>query len=580
MVFSRRKGTSTGATNPIVSKAPIPTGRNAGNASTTATTTTKHRSVGNYAEDDSSPPSAPPSSDEEMMLSNSNPIRPLASFDACVETVDTMAAASTFGFGIIAADNLWRRTATDTPNTAHTGREDNDIDDDDTLKNPSTTTTTHSNSSSNNSKIDDCSVCVSPDGLIITNAAMVIGDTYDLDLDSSIVVGYDGPGNDRALNGFSARGWSTAATSHSLRQCVDALQATGRFADSICKAKEQCAINIRDASRKLFDDIWDSAAFSPKTTFLSNNTNNKKKYSTISTSTPGTTTTANALENQQQLLQEQKYDYNTEIKGRDGTVKRAMRMGPLLQPGTTLHQALTAVEACYSKLSLIECNRWRTPYTTSSNGSNTQQYSTNLDSNKVVLPSAAAAADGVGGSAVVSSVMAAAQRTQSRGEKRELALQEAIARAEDAEARLNRRKADASRKWAMYHDATNLVRERLAELEKERELERQKEKEKERRIARQDMMKEKFVTSMVNMTQPMQKDVLQLVSQVVENADFAPTTKANAELNPIGVSTAIAPPTSSRTTSPSVFLMDKAELELKYGVAEKRLGKLSYFAYF
>ena len=157
-------------------------------------------------------------------------VRPLAPFDACVETVDTMAAASTFGYGLQMMNSLRRF---DTENTK---------------------------------SIDDCSVCVSPDGLIITNVAMMMDGTQDLDLDASIVVGFDGPGNDRTSNGFSCLGWSVGATSHSLRQCVDALQATGRFAESLCKAKEQYANGIRDASRKLFDDIWDSAAFSPKVT--------------------------------------------------------------------------------------------------------------------------------------------------------------------------------------------------------------------------------------------------------------------------------------------------------------------------
>jgi hypothetical protein len=388
---------------------------------------------------------------------------------------------------------------------------------------------------------------VSPDGLIITNAAMVITDTYDLDLDSSVVVGYDGPGNDRLLNGFSARGWSTTATSQSLRQCVDALQATGQFAQSICTAKHTCATTVRDASRKLFDDIWDSAAFSPKTTFLSFSSSAASTAHAPTTAPSNTTNTTATTTNT--AVQDPKDTLNFEIKGRDGTVKRAMRMGPLLQPGTTLHQALTAVEAYYSKLSLIECHRWK--YT----------------GDGLISPTADG---GVGGGAVVSSIMAAAQRTKSRGEKRELALQEAIARAEQGEIRLNRKKANARRKWKIYEDAMTSVRQRLMELEKERETERIKEKEKERT----KLMKEKLVNTKVTMTQPMPKDVLQLVSQVAETVDFAPTTP-NVELNPIGLSTTMPPIAISQAEAFSlVSLNDRAELELKHGVAEKRLGKI------
>jgi len=583
MVFSRRnKGTTTSTNNIVAStsnanKAPHPAttkgvSRNiaGGTHHTTqkrSNSTTTSTSSYPFGEEDSStrPPSPPVaggsiynSSDEELMMTNSNnPIRPLASFDACVETVDTMAAASsssTMGFGRIAADNLWRRQ-TPTANTTNTSCSSSSSSSSSLLLAPDDSnyecnSTTHCTSSNNSSTIDDCSVCVSPDGLIITNAAMVITDAYDLDLDSSVVVGYDGPGNDRLLNGFSARGWSTTATSQSLRQCVDALQATGQFAQSICKAKHTCAATVRDASRKLFDDIWDSAAFSPKTTFLSFSSATAAAVSTAHapTTIPSNTTNLTATTTTT-AVQDPKDNLNFEIKGRDGTVKRAMRMGPLLQPGTTLHQALTAVEAYYSKLSLIECNRWK--YT----------------DDGLISPTTDG---GVGGGAVVSSIMAAAQRTKSRGEKRELALQEAIARAEQGEVRLNRKKANAQRKWKIYNDAMNSVRQRLMELEKERETERIKEKEKERT----KLMKEKFVPNKATMAQPVPKDVLHLVSQVAETADFAPTTP-NVELNPIGLSTAMPPITTSPTEVFSlVSLNDRADLELKYGVAEKRLGKI------
>jgi hypothetical protein len=107
------------------------------------------------------------------------------------------------------------------------------------------------------------------------------------------------------------------------------------------------------------------------------------------------------------------------------------------------------------------------------------------------------------------------------------------------------------------------------ELEKERETERLKEKEKER----SKLMKDKFVSTKVTMTQqPMPKDVLQLVSQVAETADFAPTTP-NVELNPIGHSTTMLPVPSPIESPSLVSLNDRAELELKFGVAEKKLGK-------
>ena len=417
--------------------------------------------------------------------------RQLASFDACIETVDAMAAASSSS-DAMSSRSLFHFA---TPLTG------------------------------GNSRINDCSVCVSPDGLLITKSVTLMEDAQDLDLDASIVVGYDGPGNDKVANGFTALGWSAAATSRALRQCVDALQATGKFAESVCRAKEHCANDIRDASRIFFDDIWEAAAFSPKTSFK-----------------PGLKQCVGA-----------KDDRPVEIKGRDGTVKRAMRMGPLLQPCTTLHQAITDVEAYYSKSAQIESNRWRTQQSTKSQTSRKAG----------------------GGAAVVSSTVEAAQRTLIRGEKREMALHDSMERAGEAQARLNRRKADAARKWALVREAEQAVRQRMEELENEREIEKQREKEKERTKARNEMLKEKHVP----VAYPMQKDVREMVSQVADSTDFSPAVSPSFGGNPVGVPAAkVESDSSSRAPSPSFPLVSKSELELKFDIPQKRLGTLSRFS--
>jgi len=239
-----------------------------------------------------------------------------------------------------------------------------------------------------------------------------------------------------------------------------------------------------------------------------------------------------------------------EVVERDGTVKRTMRMGPLLQPGTTFHQAITAVEAYYSKLAQIESNRWRIT-------KSTQQ----------PIPTAKIETTTSAGGKVASSAMEAAHRTQKRGEKRELALLDAAKRADEAQAILNQKKAEATKMSLIYQEAEDTVRERLVGIEKERELGKAREKEKERRMARQEVMKEKFVM----VAQPVQKDVLKLVSKVEDLSDFAPVSQP-ADHNPVGVPATVLPLPSSRAPSPSFSQLDKSELELKFGLAEKILA--------
>jgi len=160
-------------------------------------------------------------------------------------------------------------------------------------------------------RIKDCSVRVSPDGFLIMNpvnrrtgnrddqlrsnsSSMQEYEDVgagDLDLESSVVLGFDvEEDSDKAANGFSARGWSRAATSLALRQCVDAMDSTETFCDAVSESHVQHYTAVREAARKLFDEIWEAASSNPKTTFYSMDSPTSNEYI-----------------------------------GRDGSVKRAMR---------------------------------------------------------------------------------------------------------------------------------------------------------------------------------------------------------------------------------------------------------------
>ncbi len=135
--------------------------------------------------------------------------------------------------------------------------------------------------------------------------------------------------------------------------------------------------------------------------------------------------------------------------------------GPLLFPGSTLHEALLAMEQYNSKIADSESHRWRVASNNSSN------------------------ADG----GVLPSIQNGTMKNYFRAERRERALMASQEFLAEAESNLRARKDDSRKLWAKVYKVEDLVNrkveEKLRQRSRERELRRRQE-ESERQAAMTD----------------------------------------------------------------------------------------------
>eukprot|EP00591_Stephanopyxis_turris_P000565 CAMPEP_0195507744 /NCGR_PEP_ID=MMETSP0794_2-20130614/1134_1 /TAXON_ID=515487 /ORGANISM="Stephanopyxis turris, Strain CCMP 815" /LENGTH=814 /DNA_ID=CAMNT_0040634529 /DNA_START=204 /DNA_END=2646 /DNA_ORIENTATION=- len=412
----------------------------------------------------------------------------LASFEACVETCDALAASSSLVDG-------FTRTI---------------IDD-----------------KGEDSFPCDCSVKVLPDGVLLLDQGDI--PTIHDDEEDAIVVGYDGPGNDRSVNGFSARGWSPNAASLAIRHTVDSLQVTGTFAEELLISKKDSTGMISKACSKLSDAMIFNADSSKSKHFFP--LNNQKK---------------NARGSQQEIND---LDQMTAAASNSSSI----RMGPLFQPGTTILSALTSLEQYHSKSAERDSERLRrwsrswmtdnalpTPSTTMKKPSNSFHYSS-----------------------------PATRKAHERSTKREAAISFANRVAKEAELRLNRRKAQAERKWAIVHEAEAEVNRKMEAIQKGIEREFQK-----GQAAAKNL---DFSPAHMGLVTPeeisakQQRELWEMVSKLsdVDGFAFSPTDLPQPVLP-------IPPPSSSRPTSPSLPPgPSRSAIEIEYHLPEKRLSALS-----
>ena len=367
----------------------------------------------------------------------------LASFDACVEACDALAANSSYA-------------------NAHVDKE---------------------------TGMADCSVIVSPDGDLLLIPQIVEEQAAvepmhmlsngsgngnsslskpDIDYDSSIVMGNDLK-TARELNGFSAMGWSAAATSLAIRQTESSLRNTETFLSQLHQASVDSQKQHLVACRKLRHDARIGEYPNTSQTFpptpmpkeLRKNTRTKPPEVDL-----------NSLSD----LEPMGSSWNNGNGSRENLLEIAPhRVGPLVYSGASMYAAMIALEQYYLQI-------------------------------PVPKPT------------VQQNLVERADQTAERAYHREKALKEMQRKTNESEQRLAHSKLLAHKRWLMVHQAeemvTRIVEERM--LVRSRARERQRMEALEAENANHEKHAVAFATSAEIW------DIVAAATANMENGDFTP----------------------------------------------------------
>jgi len=242
----------------------------------------------------------------------------LASFDACVEACDALAASSSYAQSSVTTD----------PTTG----------------------------------LKDCSVLVSPDGdlLLLPSAQQGEGNASNdvtarlqesEEYASSVFMGNDLK-SDRSLNGYSAVGWSATAASLALRQSVAGLRDMTTFVEELTLSRKEAAARSSRACDQFVMGMAGEVTIPPlplpPSIRQENGTVRRRRFSTSS---------HHSLADLEPLGSSSwkgaKSAQNTEL---DLT---PARIGPLRYTGGTLHAGTVALEQFYSMVAEQDGDRWR-----------------------------------------------------------------------------------------------------------------------------------------------------------------------------------------------------------------------------
>lgn len=340
----------------------------------------------------------------------------LAPFDACVEAADALAASSGH------ESKVMMPTKTD-PDSGLSDcsvlvSPDGDLllvpqhgsvwsPKSKTSKSTTTTTSNSNNNSNNNSKPS------------LFMELMLNGKD---DYDSAIFLGNDLQG-DKALNGFSAKGWSLPATNTALQQTCATLQHMSQWGEELVYAKKEAAARTIVAVEAMRQHI--------------------------------------PVRGGQQRLQPPSRQVHHHSHGKDWEVidPRATtefeitphRTGPLLMPHGTLTKALMALLKYHANCAELESQRWR-------------QASLQRSQPVPVLRQA---------------TVECAERTRNR----HLALEETVKRTRLMEERLQRLQSMASKRWDDVYTAEDVVSKRVETMMQERSREREMQRMEQLRVA-------------------------------------------------------------------------------------------------
>jgi len=282
----------------------------------------------------------------------------------------------------------------------------------------------------------------------------------------AIMMGKDVGGSDREANGFSAKGWNPDRASVALRKAQSTLQATTRFVEELIIGHKANAAALGNASCHLSVSVNE----------------------TVDDSSPldkdGVDTTLNG-------------NNSNSISISDSD------MNPLLFPPSTLHKAILSIEKYHMNLAHSEAFRWR--------------YASKIET---CNSNASPIKEARGG--LLSNLQMAEINTCKRATKREKALNDAQARAEQAERIVSSLRDIARRKWDQVNSAESIIQTKIEEETRHRAWNREQQR---RKIQHQSQ--EKIPTSKRLASTVTQQEIWNMVSQFNDEAEegmsFKPT---------------------------------------------------------
>lgn len=336
---------------------------------------------------------------------------------------------------------------------------------------------------------------------------------------SAIVIGNDvTPGGDKTINGFSSKGWNPHLITASIRQAVKTLEATASFVEELIVSQKNCAASTTQACDQLRDLLI-------------------------------------IREDKDVLASENATASSTSIRSSSRNVQKAnvkSQAGPLLFPGSTLHEALVAMDHYHSKVAEGNARRWRMASSTTAG----------LPSND----------DGA-----LPSVQIAAKKSGERAQRREQGILDMQLLLAESELILKTKKDEANALWGKVHKTEKEVNRRLEEMTRERSRLREQKRRKEEN-ERQAAISVGTLESTVT-----QQEIWELVSQVAADMDgmsFAPTGLPEPKLTgPIDKS--ITPQKDSESdkfsnlhSSPGDMVDARTEIEEELGLNKMRISAL------
>jgi hypothetical protein len=347
--------------------------------------------------------------------------------------------------------------------------------------------------------------------------------TNKTDYESAVFLGNDlHPAGDKALNGFSAKGWSVPATSLALQQSEQCLQDLSLFCEDMVLNRKEAAARASGACDNL-----------------------RMAHPAMGGGTVGTA-------RQQQYQQAFSNDWEIIDPKASDFEMTPHRVGPLLSGGGTLSGALLALEHYYSIMAENEADRWR---------------SASLQ-RQGLLPA----------------LQKATNELTGRISQRQQGLEESSRRARIMEDRLRGLKDDATKKWQAVYQAEDMVTMRVEEIMQQRSRERESRRLDQLREEEAKQSKDS-ANGVLGATSEEIWDIVSAVAESMDNGSFepldmplaplsTPRDKSMAESSP-SISAANSTDTKDSASVESIPLASRENIEHEVGLPELRAAAMA-----
>jgi len=324
---------------------------------------------------------------------------------------------------------------------------------------------------------------------------------------------------DKEINGFSAKGWSTPATSLALKQSADSIGDLAHFLEELVLAKKANATKENQTADMIRKMVGVDQAELTESKVASYQKYLREKFSAES---------YHDRQNHFRLMfQNQEQSVVLEVS--------PDRVGPLNHSGGTIPASLKALENFYSKVAEFDSKRW---------------------------------SDLSRASGALSEIQSAKTKMEERVDGRQAALQEAMRRIKAMEDYLRECKEDAKNKWDKVHRAevkvTRLVEEKLLRRTRIQEEERRKQ------MKEEEANRAKNATGDSEATSSAILDLVSAATASMEEGSFEPVTDFSNATPQLEVPPIIKAPEEME------FEMDaRYEFEVQHRLPELRVMALA-----